>query len=67
VVSTDETVTGTALARLTSVTGRLGDRVRVESTPGVLSQLINGGRAIYGGRYRCSLGFNVRNATPTTS
>lgn len=61
VVTADETVTGDRLARLTGVTSRLGDRVRVESMPGVLSQFINGGKAIYGGRYRCSLGFNVRS------
>ncbi|MBA2553239.1 MAG: S1 family peptidase, partial [Geodermatophilaceae bacterium] len=61
VVSTDETVTREKLSRLTAVTSRLGDRVRVESTPGVLSQYINGGKAIYGDVYRCSLGFNVRN------
>lgn len=63
VVSTDETVTGDKLSRLTAVTSRLGDRVRVESTPGVLSQYINGGKAIYGDLYRCSLGFNVRNGS----
>ena len=61
VVSADETVTGDKLARLTAVTDRLGDKVRIESTPGVLSEFINGGKAIYGGQYRCSLGFNVRN------
>jgi streptogrisin D len=61
VVTTDETVTGDELGRLTAVTDRLGDTVRVETTPGVLSQYINGGKAIYGGAYRCSLGFNVRN------
>lgn len=63
VVSTDETVTGAKLTRLTSVTARLGDKVRVESTPGVLSSYINGGKAIYGDLYRCSLGFNVRNGS----
>ncbi len=61
VISIDDTVTGAKLARLTAVTDRLGDKVRVQSTPGVLSQHINGGQAIYGDVYRCSLGFNVRN------
>lgn len=62
-VITDQTVTGDRLAKLTSVTSALGARVRVESTPGVLSRYINGGKAIYGGGYRCSLGFNVRNGS----
>jgi len=61
VVSTDETVSGASLTRLARVTDALGERVRVESTPGVLSQYLKGGNAIYGGVYRCSAGFNVRN------
>ncbi len=61
VVTTDDTVTGDRLAQLTAVVSRLGDRVRVESSPGVLSRTINGGKATYSGPYRCSLGFNVRN------
>lgn len=60
VVSTDETVTGSSLSRLTQVTDALGERVRVEAATGVLSQYAAGGDAIYGGIYRCSLGFNVK-------
>ncbi len=39
VVTTDETVTGAKLDRLTAITDQLGDRVRVrvESTPGTLT------------------------------
>jgi len=59
VVSADSTVTGAKLDQLNTVVARLGDRVRVESTPGTLSTRIAGGDAIYGGPYRCSLGFNV--------
>ncbi|MEU5861956.1 MULTISPECIES: S1 family peptidase [unclassified Nonomuraea] len=33
--------------------------VRVENEPGTFSLFIQGGDAIYGGQYRCSLGFNV--------
>ncbi|NUR91463.1 MAG: S1 family peptidase, partial [Nonomuraea sp.] len=33
--------------------------VRVENEPGKFSLFIQGGDAIYGGQYRCSLGFNV--------
>lgn len=63
VVNTDDTVTGATMTRLTNVTSQLGDRVRVESTPGVLSQYLRGGQAIYGDVYRCSAGFNVRNGS----
>jgi Alpha-lytic protease prodomain len=59
VVSVDSTVGGTALARLHAVTARLGDAVRVEQVAGAFSVRIAGGDAIYGGQYRCSLGFNV--------
>jgi streptogrisin D len=63
VVSVDSTVTGAKLAQLNAAVARLGDTVRVESTPGVLSVRISGGDAIYGGQYRCSLGFNVRSGS----
>jgi streptogrisin D len=63
VVSVDSTVTGAKLAQLNAAVARLGDTVRVESTPGVLSVRIAGGDAIYGGQYRCSLGFNVRSGS----
>jgi len=63
VVSTDQTVTGASLTRLTRVTDQLGERVRIESAPGVLSQYLKGGQAIFGGQYRCSAGFNVRNGS----
>jgi len=62
-VTTDSTVTGTKLAALTKITRTLGSRVRVESTPGKISLYIAGGQAIYGGQYRCSLGFNVRSGS----
>lgn len=62
VVTADSTVTGAKLARLTSVTATLGRVVRLERTSGPLRMLIRGGDAIYGGQYRCSLGFNVRNS-----
>jgi hypothetical protein len=61
VVSIDSTVTGAKLATLKHATGALGAKVRIESAPGKLSLFIAGGQAIYGGQYRCSLGFNVRS------
>ena len=63
IVSYDSTVTGAKWAALTAVTSRYGDKVTLESIGGVLSKRINGGQAIYGGGYRCSLGFNVRSGS----
>jgi streptogrisin D len=65
VVSLDSTVSGSKLDRMNSVLAGLGDAVRVERIAGVLSMRISGGDAIYGSRYRCSLGFNVRNSAGT--
>jgi streptogrisin D len=65
VVSYDSTVTGAKLAQLTGVVSRLGDTARLEAVGGTLSVRIAGGQAIYGGQYRCSLGFNVRNSSGT--
>ncbi|HEY3506631.1 MAG TPA: S1 family peptidase [Actinocatenispora sp.] len=61
VVTADSTVTGAALDRLRTVAGRYGAAATVQRTPGVLSTRIAGGDAIYGGQYRCSLGFNVQS------
>jgi len=62
-VSVDSTVSGARLAALNAVVARLGDTVRVENVPGVFSTRISGGDAIYGGQFRCSLGFNVRSGS----
>ena len=66
VVSVDETVTGAKLDAVKATVAKLGDRARIESTPGTLSVTISGGDAIYTGGSRCSLGFNVRNSAGTT-
>jgi streptogrisin D len=63
VVSIDSTVTGARLAQIQRVTERFGGAVRIEQVTGTLSVRINGGQAIYGGGYRCSLGFNVRSGS----
>ncbi|PWU43556.1 serine protease [Micromonospora globispora] len=65
VVSVDSTVTGAKLDQVRAAAARLNGAVRIESEAGVLSPRINGGQAIYGGGYRCSLGFNVRNSAGT--
>ncbi|MEV6411203.1 S1 family peptidase [Kribbella sp. NPDC051718] len=63
IVSYDNTVTGSKLASLTGVTKQFGSRVTLEKLPGKLTKYISGGDAIYGGQYRCSLGFNVRSGS----
>jgi streptogrisin D len=59
VVSVDSTVTGAKLAKVTAAVAKLGSAARLQKVPGTFSTKINGGTAIYGGAYRCSLGFNV--------
>jgi len=56
VVAADSTVSAAEIARLK----RAGsDRIQVNRTSGVFRSLLSAGDAIYGGQYRCSLGFNV--------
>jgi streptogrisin B len=59
VVSVDSTVTGHRLAAVKSAVARLGSTARLQTVAGRFHVDITGGDAIYGSRYRCSLGFNV--------
>ncbi|MFG2907631.1 S1 family peptidase [Kitasatospora sp. NPDC048286] len=59
VVTADSTVTPLALAKLMSAVGPDAPTVDVHRVPGVFAPLVAAGDAIYGGQYRCSLGFNV--------
>jgi len=63
IVSYDDTVTGAKLSQLAGVTKQFGSRVTLEKMSGKLTKYIAGGDAIYGGQYRCSLGFNVRSGS----
>jgi streptogrisin D len=63
VLSVDSSVTGAALATVESTAKRFSGAVRVEHVAGTFSTQAAGGDAIYGGQYRCSLGFNVRSGT----
>jgi S1-C subfamily serine protease len=58
-VTVDRTVTGSRLAAVKAAVGRLGTSARLEFTAGTFHLDISGGDAIFGSRYRCSLGFNV--------
>jgi streptogrisin B len=53
VVTADSTVSAANVAALKH------DAVQVNRTAGVFRPLLSAGDAIYGGQYRCSLGFNV--------
>jgi len=65
VVSVDNSVTGSRLAQVKAVMTRLGAAARLERVAGRFSPAIAGGDAIYGGSWRCSLGFNVRSSSGT--
>ncbi|WP_456297624.1 S1 family peptidase [Catenuloplanes japonicus] len=59
VVTVDDTVTGAGLSAVEAAVARSGGAARLERVPGRLGTRISGGEAIYGGAYRCSLGFTV--------
>jgi len=59
VVTADSSVSSAQLATLTRSVGAAAAALRIERTSGVFRPLLSAGDAIYGGRYRCSLGFNV--------
>jgi len=64
VVTADSSVTGAHLASLKATVRGLGSAARLEFTAGTFTTLAAiGGDAIYGSRYRCSLGFNVRSGS----
>ncbi|MEV6282865.1 S1 family peptidase [Kribbella sp. NPDC051770] len=62
-VSYDDTVTGAKYAALTAVTKNFGSKVTLTKVPGKFTKKLSGGDAIYGGQYRCSLGFNVTDGS----
>ena len=53
---------GARVTALLAAAKSYGTAVRVERLSTNFSRYISGGDAIYGGQYRCSLGFNVRNS-----
>jgi streptogrisin B len=59
VVTADSTVSAAEVATVKRSAGASADAIVVKHTSGVFRLLLSGGDAIYGGRYRCSLGFNV--------
>jgi streptogrisin B len=59
VVTADSTVSAAEVATVKRSAGASADAIAVNHTSGVFRPLLSAGAAIYGGRYRCSLGFNV--------
>ncbi|OIK25381.1 S1 family peptidase [Streptomyces malaysiense] len=63
VVTVDNTVSKAEIAKIRKQAGADAGALTVKRTPGTFNKLISGGDAIYGGQYRCSLGFNVRSGS----
>ncbi|MEV5768366.1 S1 family peptidase [Micromonospora sp. NPDC052213] len=63
VVGVDSTVGAAQRARIRAAVAAAGGTARVTPLAGTLSTRTSGGDAIYGGGYRCSLGFNVRSGS----
>jgi len=59
VVTADSSVSPAEIATIKQAAGSNAGAVRVERARGVFKPLVSAGDAIYGGGYRCSLGFNV--------
>ncbi|GAA2455285.1 S1 family peptidase [Streptomyces macrosporus] len=59
VVTADSTVSRAEIARIKKAAGPDAGAIKVERASGVFTPLASAGDAIYGGGYRCSLGFNV--------
>ncbi|MGW0466197.1 S1 family peptidase [Streptomyces sp. NPDC003027] len=63
VVTADATVSDAEIAKIRQTAGPDAGALTIERTPGVFKPLLGPGDAIYGGGYRCSLGFNVRSGS----
>ena len=59
VVTAASAVSSAEIASIKRAAGATSGALRVERTAGVFTKLLSAGDAIYGTRYRCSLGFNV--------
>ncbi|MFI9807101.1 S1 family peptidase [Streptomyces sp. NPDC052301] len=63
VVTVDSTVSQAEIAKIKRQAGTDAGALTIKHTPGTFNKLISGGDAIYGGQYRCSLGFNVHSGS----
>ncbi|MEU9441617.1 S1 family peptidase [Streptomyces sp. NPDC048304] len=63
VVTVDSTVSKAEIAKIKQQAGANASALTIKHTSGKFNKLITGGDAIYGGQYRCSLGFNVHSGS----
>ncbi|MFF7332073.1 S1 family peptidase [Streptomyces sp. NPDC090306] len=63
VVTVDSTVSAAEIAKIKAEAGSSAGALTIKHTSGQFKKLITGGDAIYGGAYRCSLGFNVHSGS----
>ncbi|OIJ64157.1 S1 family peptidase [Streptomyces mangrovisoli] len=63
VVTVDSTVSAAEIAQIKEQAGTTSGALVIKHTAGKFNKLITGGDAIYGGSYRCSLGFNVHSGS----
>ncbi|MGW7404630.1 S1 family peptidase [Streptomyces sp. NPDC054833] len=63
VVTVDSTVSKAEIAKIKRQAGADSGALTIKHTSGKFNKLITGGDAIYGGSYRCSLGFNVHRGS----
>ncbi|MEV6944196.1 S1 family peptidase [Streptomyces sp. NPDC051172] len=63
VVTVDSTVSKAEIAKIKRQAGGNAGALTIKHTSGKFKPLISGGDAIYGGQYRCSLGFNVHSGS----
>lgn len=59
VVTADRSVSATEIATIKRSAGASASAIAIKHASGVFAPLLSAGAAIYGGQYRCSLGFNV--------
>ncbi|WP_055492633.1 S1 family peptidase [Streptomyces sp. TP-A0356] len=63
VVTVDSRVSQAEIAKIKKEAGSNAGALTIKHTAGRFNKLITGGDAIYGGQYRCSLGFNVHSGS----
>lgn len=63
VVTVDSRVSKAGIAKIKKEAGGNAAALTIKHTTGRFNKLISGGDAIYGGQYRCSLGFNVHSGS----
>jgi streptogrisin B len=63
VVTADRTVSAPEVATIKKSAGANAGAIRIKHVRGAFQALLSAGDAIYGGRYRCSLGFNVSSGS----